>query len=149
MKTILLRLAGILLCLQATASTFLLCAQGEPSLLVNGIPWYDQHRRPVNAHGACILREQGKYWLFGEHKSDTTNAFSGFSCYSSDDLVHWDAPELLRVKGDAVPREEMGRMIDPYLLEDKDEPGKYWCFYKQNGEIVAVPYEPKEKTNER
>ena len=51
----------------------------------------------------------------------------------SDDLVHWDAPELLRVKGDAVPREEMGRMIDPYLLEDKDEPGKYWCFYKQNG----------------
>ena len=22
-------------------------------------------------------------------------------------------------------------------------------FYKQNGEIVAVPYEPKEKTNER
>ena len=22
-------------------------------------------------------------------------------------------------------------------------------FYKQNGEIVAVPYDPKEKTNER
>ena len=51
----------------------------------------------------------------------------------SDDLVHWDDPELLRVKGDAVPREEMERMIDPYLLEDKDEPGKFWCFYKQAG----------------
>ena len=24
-------------------------------------------------------------------------------------------------------------MIDPYLLEDKDEPGKFWCFYKQAG----------------
>ena len=24
-------------------------------------------------------------------------------------------------------------MIDPYLLQDKDVPGKWWCFYKQNG----------------
>lgn len=24
-------------------------------------------------------------------------------------------------------------MIDPYIIEDKDEPGKWWCFYKQNG----------------
>ena len=51
----------------------------------------------------------------------------------SPDLVHWSAPELLRVKGPDVPVEEMGRMIDPYLIEDKDEPGKWWCFYKQNG----------------
>jgi hypothetical protein len=27
----------------------------------------------------------------------------------------------------------MGRMIDPYLLRDKDDPAKWWCFYKQNG----------------
>ena len=27
----------------------------------------------------------------------------------------------------------MGRMIDAYLIEDKDEPGKWWCFYKQRG----------------
>ena len=32
----------------------------------------------------------------------------------------------------------MGRMIDPYLLEDKDEQGKWWCFYKQNG--VSMSY---------
>ncbi|NLX99842.1 MAG: family 43 glycosylhydrolase [Rhodopirellula sp.] len=50
----------------------------------------------------------------------------------SDDLEHWSRPEMLRVKGD-VATESMGRMIDPYLLEDKDEPGKWWCFYKQNG----------------
>jgi hypothetical protein len=29
-------------------------------------------------------------------------------------------------------------MIDPYLLEDKDAPGKWWCFYKQNG--VSMSY---------
>jgi beta-xylosidase len=51
----------------------------------------------------------------------------------SKDLKEWGSPELLRVKGNNIPVEQMGRMIDPYLLEDKDEKGKYWCFYKQNG----------------
>jgi hypothetical protein len=51
----------------------------------------------------------------------------------SDDLENWDAPELLRVKGPDTPDEKMGRMIDPYLVEARDEPGKWWCFFKQNG----------------
>ena len=51
----------------------------------------------------------------------------------SDDLEHWSPAELLRVKGPDVPVEQMGRMIDPYLVEDKDEPGRWWCFFKQNG----------------
>ncbi|MBN1422137.1 MAG: hypothetical protein JXP34_25410, partial [Planctomycetes bacterium] len=51
----------------------------------------------------------------------------------SRDLETWGAPELLRVKGPEVPVDAMGRMIDPYLIEDKDEPGKWWCFFKQNG----------------
>ena len=51
----------------------------------------------------------------------------------SGDLVTWGKPELLRVKGPDVPVEKMGRMIDPYLVEDRDEPGKWWCFYKQRG----------------
>lgn len=51
----------------------------------------------------------------------------------SDDLKHWSAPELLRVKGPEVPFEAMGRMIDPYLIADHEEPGKWWCFFKQNG----------------
>ena len=51
----------------------------------------------------------------------------------SDDLLHWSSPTLLKVKGDDVPVEEMGRMIDPYLLPDADKLGRWWCFYKQNG----------------
>lgn len=51
----------------------------------------------------------------------------------SKDLENWSEPELLKVKGANIPESEMGRMIDPYLLQDKDEPGKYWCFYTQNG----------------
>ncbi len=48
----------------------------------------------------------------------------------SKDLENWGEPELIRVKGPQVPQEKMGRMIDPFLIEDKDEPGKWWCFYK-------------------
>jgi hypothetical protein len=51
----------------------------------------------------------------------------------SRDLERWGEPELLRVKGPDVPVEKMGRMIDPYLVLDKDVPGRWWCFYKQNG----------------
>lgn len=56
----------------------------------------------------------------------------------SKNLSDWSKPELIKVKGQNVSEKEMGRMIDPYLLEDKDEPGKWWCFYKQNG--VSMSY---------
>lgn len=57
--------------------------------IVSGIPWFDQNGNTVNAHGANIIREGGKWWLFGEYKSDNSNAFNGFSCYSSTDLANW------------------------------------------------------------
>ncbi len=53
--------------------------------------------------------------------------------FRSGDLEAWSEPELLAVKGPDVPVDQMGRMIDPYLIEDADEPGKWWCFYKQKG----------------
>jgi predicted GH43/DUF377 family glycosyl hydrolase len=59
----------------------------------------------------------------------------------SADLQHWSEPHLLRVKGPNVVQADMGRMIDPYLLEDKNEPGKWWCFYKQNGVSMSYSYD--------
>lgn len=64
----------------------------------------------------------------------------------SKDLKTWSAPELLKVKGPQVSEEKMGRMIDPYLLEDKDEKGKWWCFYKQNGVSMSYTYDFKNWT---
>ena len=55
----------------------------------------------------------------------------------SQDLTQWAAPELLRVKGPETPQEAMGRMIDPFLLADKDQPNLFWCFYKQNGISIS------------
>lgn len=53
----------------------------------------------------------------------------------SKDLQTWSAPELIRVKGPDVSEKDLGRMIDPFLLRDKDEPGKWLCFYKQDGKV--------------
>lgn len=64
-------------------------AYAQSKLIVNGIPWYDNNDDIVNAHGACIVEENGRYYLFGEWKSDKSNAFPGFACYSSSDLVNW------------------------------------------------------------
>jgi hypothetical protein len=61
----------------------------------------------------------------------------------SQDLQNWSEPELLKVKGPDVSEFEMGRMIDPYLMQDKDKPGKYWCFYKQNGVSMSFTYDFK------
>lgn len=63
----------------------------------------------------------------------------------SSDLKKWSAPELLKVQGD-IPFENMGRMIDPYLLEDKDHPGKWWCFYKYKGVSMSYTYDMKKWT---
>ena len=59
------------------------------NVVVNGVPWFDEQGNIVNAHGACIVEDGGKYWLFGEYKSDESNAFPGFGCYSSTNLVDW------------------------------------------------------------
>lgn len=64
----------------------------------------------------------------------------------SKDLLNWSKPELLRVKGPSVPREKMGRMIDPYLVQDKDGPRKWWCFYKQHGVSYSWSYDLKNWT---
>lgn len=74
-------------------SLFLLLSTIFPAsserIVRNGVPWFDTDGNIVNAHGACIVEDGGRYWLFGEYKSDESNAFPGFGCYSSDDLVNW------------------------------------------------------------
>lgn len=55
----------------------------------SGIAWFDNNGKVVSAHGAGITKDNNRYYLFGEFKSDTSNAFNGFSCYSSTDLYNW------------------------------------------------------------
>ena len=52
-------------------------AQNSEKVVCNGIPWFDNNGDIVNAHGACIVEDNGRYYLFGEWKSDQSNAFRG------------------------------------------------------------------------
>lgn len=56
----------------------------------------------------------------------------------SKDLENWSEPEMLWVKGEG---KDPGKMIDAYLLEDKDEKGKLWVFYKQAGANYSYSYD--------
>ncbi|MBQ4284814.1 MAG: hypothetical protein IJB96_12915 [Lachnospira sp.] len=58
----------------------------------------------------------------------------------SQDLESFSDPRILMVKGEC-PVENMGRMIDPYLLQDAKDSQKWWCFYKQNGVSMSYTYD--------
>lgn len=77
--------------------------KGE-GLIVSGIHWYDNNSDVVSAHGAGVLKEGNTYFLFGELKSDTSNAFVGFSCYSSQNLADWKFENI------ALPTQKNGRL---------------------------------------
>lgn len=79
MKKLLFIAAATVSCLIATSD----------ELIRNGIQIHDQSGLPVSAHGANIVADGGKYWLFGEYKTDSANLFTGFSCYSSENLTDW------------------------------------------------------------
>lgn len=68
------------------------------------------------------------------------NANSRIYVMESQNLEDFGEPRLLKVKGEC-PVEDMGRMIDPYLLQDALDSKKWWCFYKQNGVSMSYTYD--------
>lgn len=80
--------------------------------VVNGVPWFDDRGETVNAHGGCIVEDGGRYYLFGEYKTDDKNVFAGFSCYSSTDLVTW------RFERVALPRQADG-LLGPARIGER------------------------------
>ena len=90
MKSRLRMVNRIILMLIAVGIVTAVEAKNDMSSIVTGIHWFDQNWKPVSAHGAGIIKDGGKYYMFGEFKSDSSNAFTGFSCYSSKDLCNWE-----------------------------------------------------------
>ena len=87
-----------------------------------------------------IVRVDGKWVLCLQtyprpNGEKFANANARIWTMTSKDLEHWESPELLRVSGPEVSAQAMGRMIDPYLLQDKDHPGVWWCLYKERSGI--------------
>jgi len=78
--------------------------RGASNAICSGIPWFDDKGDVVSAHGGCIVKDNGRYYLFGEKHSDTANAFAGFTCYSSTDLYNWKFESM------ALPVQPSGKM---------------------------------------
>ena len=86
-----------------------------------------------------VFEHDGEYWIcfqtYPRPDGETYgNRDSRLFLMHSCDLETWSEPELIRVKGD-VPFDDMGRMIDPYILPEDD--GSFLCFFKQNGVSIS------------
>ncbi len=66
--------------------------------------WPDDRGVHINAHGGGMLLYAGRYYWFGEHKTEGkagNKAHVGVHCYSSEDLYNWkDEGIALEVSGD-------------------------------------------------
>jgi len=80
--------------------------------IFNGVPWFDQQGETVNAHGACVVKEGDKYFLFGEYKTNDVNQYVGFSRYSSYNLSDW------QFEGLALPPQEQG-LLGPNRIGER------------------------------
>lgn len=77
---------------------------GKMDAIYSGTPWFDQNGNIVSAHGANIIKEKDVFYLFGEAHTDTSNAFTGFNCYSSKDLYNWKFESI------ALPVQKSGKL---------------------------------------
>lgn len=71
---------------------FFSCQSKVQQQFTPGELWLDNDGVHINAHGGGILYDNGKYYWFGEHKTegDAGNmANVGVHCYSSDNLYDW------------------------------------------------------------
>ncbi|HEX7847486.1 MAG TPA: family 43 glycosylhydrolase [Chitinophagaceae bacterium] len=78
--------------------------KGSYNAICSGVPWFDDKGNTVSAHGANIIKEKDRYYLFGERHNDTSNAFAGFNCYSSADLYNWKFESI------ALPQQSSGKL---------------------------------------
>lgn len=79
-------------------------SRGRYEAIYSGIPWFDDRGNVVSAHGANMVRDNSRFYLFGEAHTDTSNAFAGFNCYSSTDLYNWKFEKV------ALPVQDGGKL---------------------------------------
>ena len=71
------------------------------TIMKNGQQWKDIHGNYIQAHGGCILKYNGIYYWYGEHKGADNCPNSrrvdviGVSCYISKNLVDWEYKGLV------------------------------------------------------
>ncbi len=93
--------------------------------------WFDNQGNHINAHGGGILFHNGKYYWFGEHKGEKSNAaWVGVNCYSSDDLYNWNKEGVaLAVDNDVKSPITKGCVIERPKVIFNEKTGKFVMFF--------------------
>lgn len=103
--------------------------------------WLDNNKVHINAHGGGVLFHEGKYYWFGEHKTEGrigNVANVGVHCYSSEDLYNWK-DEGIALK---VEAEGSGSPIEKGCILERPKV----VYNKKNGKFVMwFHLEPKDK----
>ncbi|OQD82235.1 hypothetical protein PENANT_c022G06854 [Penicillium antarcticum] len=78
----------------AFLTTLVISAKGK--YIVPGGRWQDTNGSLINAHGSGITFDQGsgRFWWFGEYKTEDQPEGGGVSVYSSEDLSTWTSGGL-------------------------------------------------------
>lgn len=84
-----MKLLNLAIVLAAAMATTAAAAAAEPRSLEQGAVWTDTDGRQINAHGAGIMRHDGRYYLYGEAYDEPGRPTLGVNCYSSDNLTDW------------------------------------------------------------
>jgi beta-xylosidase len=126
MRKLLLAVAAVLAATAAPAQTR---TAFEP-----GKTWPDNKGTHLNAHGAGVLYDKGRYYLFGEHKIAGTKGNSaqvGVHCYSSTDLYNWadEGIALAAAPSGSGSEIEQGSIIERPKVVFNKKTGKYVMWF--------------------
>lgn len=96
--------------------------------------WLDNNDVHINAHGGGILFDNGKYYWFGEHKTEGEGgnlANVGVHCYSSTDLYNWyDEGIALAVAPEGSGSDiEKGCILERPKVIKNEKTGKYVMWF--------------------
>ncbi len=94
--------------------------------------WPDNNGTHINAHGGGVLFHKGKYYWFGEHKGENTNAaWEGVTCYSSVDLYNWTNEGIVMpvVRNDTTNAITEGCVIERPKVIYNQETGKFVMYF--------------------
>lgn len=96
----------------------------------NGGLWYDTDGKVVEAHGAGFLKENGRWYMIGEDRSDSSHP--DVNMYSTTNFIEWKFEGKIIKNGETHPDLGTNRFIErPKIMYNK-ETGKYviWCHWE-------------------
>lgn len=113
----------------------------------NGMPMSDTDGKPMHAHGAGFLEENGYYYMFGEVREGDKRV----ACYRSRDLMNWEfrnvvlrlnsekKPFYVKTDLDLMPFGKGANIERPKVLYcEKTKQYVMWMHYENGGDYNAA-----------